>query len=311
MIEKAQCFISAVVYVRNNEKTIYDFLDTITAFASSRFSHVEIICVDDASDDNSTSEIKRFASTQEELSLNVVHMGFFHGREIAMRAGDDLAIGDYLIEFDDAIAVFDPSVLSEAWSKVEDGYDIVSATPKKRKLSSKLFYRTINRSFAIVNNLDTETFRILSRRALNRIESSSHAAPYRKALYANSGLPQTSITYDQIEQNGRSQTKTHEKRYRLNLAVDALVLFTQTGYKIALGLSLFMMIVALFMIIYSFACYFVGITVTGWMTTILFISFAFFGLFGILAIIIKYLQIIVDLVFKKKPYTYESIEKLL
>ena len=34
----------------------------------------------------------------------------------------------------------------------------------------------------------------------------------------------------------------------------------------------------------------------------------FFGLFVILTIIIKYLQIIVELVFKRKNYSYDSIE---
>lgn len=36
----------------------------------------------------------------------------------------------------------------------------------------------------------------------------------------------------------------------------------------------------------------------------------FFGLFGVLTIIIKYLQLLVDLVFKRKHYSFESIEKL-
>ena len=50
--------------------------------------------------------------------------------------------------------------------------------------------------------------------------------------------------------------------------------------------------------------------VAGWTTTILFLSVVFFGLFAILTVIIKYLQIIVDLVFKRKHYSFESIEKL-
>ena len=40
------------------------------------------------------------------------------------------------------------------------------------------------------------------------------------------------------------------------------------------------------------------------------LSVAFFALFGILTVIIKYLQLLVDLVFKRKQYNFESIEKL-
>ena len=64
------------------------------------------------------------------------------------------------------------------------------------------------------------------------------------------------------------------------------------------------------MIIYTLLVFFLGNPIEGWTTTLLFLSVAFFGLFGILTIIIKYLQIIVDMVFKRKHYIIESIEKL-
>lgn len=73
---------------------------------------------------------------------------------------------------------------------------------------------------------------------------------------------------------------------------------------------MFMMLMTVFMIIYSVVVYLTSNPVAGWTTTILFLSVTFFGLFGILTIIIKYLQILVDLVFKRKRYSFESIEKL-
>ena len=71
-----------------------------------------------------------------------------------------------------------------------------------------------------------------------------------------------------------------------------------------------MMIMSAFMIVYSLVIYLSSDPVAGWTTTILFLSVAFFGLFGILTIIIKYLQLIVNLVFKRKQYSFEGIEKL-
>ena len=50
--------------------------------------------------------------------------------------------------------------------------------------------------------------------------------------------------------------------------------------------------------------------VAGWTTTILFLSVAFLGLFGVMTVVIKYLQLLVGLVFKRKHYSFESIEKL-
>ena len=61
---------------------------------------------------------------------------------------------------------------------------------------------------------------------------------------------------------------------------------------------------------YSIIVYLTSNPVAGWTTTVLFLSVAFFGLFGILTVIIKYLQLLVDLVFKRKNYMYEDIEKI-
>ena len=71
-----------------------------------------------------------------------------------------------------------------------------------------------------------------------------------------------------------------------------------------------MMLMSLFMIAYSLVVYVTAHPVEGWTTTIMFLSVAFFGIFGILTVIIKYLQILVDLVFKRKQYSFESIEKI-
>lgn len=75
-------------------------------------------------------------------------------------------------------------------------------------------------------------------------------------------------------------------------------------------MTVVMMLISVFMIVYSLVMYVVIHPVEGWTTTILFLSVAFFGLFGILTIIIKYLQLLMDLVFKRKHYSFESVEKL-
>ena len=82
------------------------------------------------------------------------------------------------------------------------------------------------------------------------------------------------------------------------------------GYSFAKSMTIFMMCMSVFMIVYSAVIYATSNPVAGWTTTILFLSVAFFGLFGILTIVVKYLQLLVDLVFKRKHYSFESIEKL-
>ena len=101
-----------------------------------------------------------------------------------------------------------------------------------------------------------------------------------------------------------------EKKYRRRLAVDTLILFTDVGYRFSITMTVLMMLITVFMVGYSVITYLFSTPVEGWTTTILFLSVAFFGLFGILTVIIKYLQLLIELVFKRKRFSFESIEKL-
>lgn len=89
-----------------------------------------------------------------------------------------------------------------------------------------------------------------------------------------------------------------------------MLLFTEAGYRFSVFMTVIMMIMSTFMIAYSLITYVTAHPVAGWTTTILFLSVVFLGLFGILTIIIKYLQLLLELIFKRKQYNFESIEKI-
>ena len=132
--------------------------------------------------------------------------------------------------------------------------------------------------------------------------------PYRKALYANCCLKTANIKYKTLDKVKNDMDK-EEKHYRLRLAEDALILFTELGYRFSIGMTILMMLLSLFMVIYSVVIYAAGHPVAGWTTTILFLSVAFLGLFGILTFVVKYLQLLIDMSVKRKHYSFESIEK--
>lgn len=310
MANKEKNFASAVVYVHNAEKRIEDFLRMLIGVMEDNFEHSEIICVNDSSEDGSLAHIKQISSTATTTSISVVNMSYFHGLELAMNAGVDMSIGDFVFEFDNTVLDFDSSVVMDIYKHSLEGYDIVSASPKKReKFTSRMFYQV----FAIYSNLSykmtTESFRVLSRRVINRISSMNKTVPYRKAVYANCGLKIDNIKYD-VKPANKDGIDRKEKGYRSGLAIDSLILFTEMGYSFAKTMTMLMMLVSVFMIVYSVVIYATSNPVAGWTTTILFLSVAFFGLFGILTIVIKYLQLLVDLVFKRKHYSFEGIEKL-
>lgn len=310
MINKEKNFASAIIYVHNAENRIEKFLSTIIETFEKNFEHSEIICVNDFSNDNSVDIIKQTSELATTTSVTVVNMSYFHGLELSMNAGMDISIGDFVFEFDNTILDFEPKVIMEIYNRSLEGYDIVSASAdKKEKFFSKLFYRVYARYADSTYRMTTESFRVLSRRVINRIESMNKTIPYRKAVYSNCGLKTDNVKYEVLTTESIHMDK-EEKKYRTGLATESLIMFTELGYRFAKAMTFLMMFVSLFMIVYSIVIYITSIPAAGWTTTILFLSVVFFGLFGILTIIIKYLQVLVDLVFKRRQYSFEGIEKL-
>ncbi len=310
MENKEKNFISSVIYVHNAQNRLEEFLGTIISVMEDNFEHSEIICVNDCSDDRSVDVIKKCSENVTTTGVTIVNMSYFHGLELAMAAGMDLSIGDFVFEFDNTIMDFDTEMIMKVYRHSLEGFDIVSASPDKReKFTSRLFYSVFDRFSDISYELTTESFRILSRRVINRISSMNKTIPYRKALYANSGLKTDNLKY-RVREDATSNTDKREKKYRSGLAADALILFTELGYSFSRSMTVLMMFISVFVLAYSVIIYVTAHPVAGWTTTILFLSVAFFGLFGILTVIIKYLQLLVNLVFKRKHYNYESIEKL-
>lgn len=310
MANKEKNFISAVIYVHNDESVIGVFLQTVIRVLEDNFEHSEIICVNDFSSDGSVQAVRRTGSQARHTTVTVLNMSYFHGVETSMNAGVDLAIGDFALEFDSCVLDFAPQEIMNVYRKSLTGYDIVSASPdKKQRLTSNIFYNVFNRFTDYSYKLYSERFRVLSRRVINRISSMNKSVPYRKAVYANCGLKTMNVKYPAMG-GGQGKEDKAERKYRTELAVNSMILFTQLGYRFSVTMTVIMMLVAVFVAAYSAFVYLFSTPVAGWTTTIFFMSFAFFGLFGILTIIIKYLQILVDLVFRRKKYSFESIEKL-
>ena len=302
-------FISAVVYVHNDENQIQQFLGKIHGVFSRDFQNFEIICVNDASTDRSADAIKTACKEFLSAPLSIISMGHYHGLELSMNAGVDLAIGDFVFEFDTIVMDYDISLIMDVYNRSLSGYDIVGAAPKNQiSGSSKLFYRMFNRYFNGPGKLRTERFRILSRRAINRVHSISKTMPYRKAIYAGCGLATDTIAYDNAP---LKQKKSHdETRVRQSVAIDSLMLFTDVAFKFSITMAFLMIGFTVFMAVYALVYYIMGNAIEGWTTTVLFIAFGFFGVFSILTIIIKYLSLILDLNFKKERYYIMSIEKI-
>lgn len=309
MENKEKNFVSAVIYVYNHEKILAGLLEKIDGILAENFEHYEIICVDDRSLDGSVRTIQEFARKVERASVSILHMSYYQGVELAMNAGVDLAIGDFVFEFDKADEEFPGELLMEVYRTALSGFDIVSAAPDRaERWTSRLFYRIYNRAAVGKSPLRSEAFRILSRRAINRVHAMCQSIPYRKAVYASCGLPTKTLVYEQRHRGG--SISREERANRRDMAFNSLILFTNLGYRLSGALAGLMMALVILIGVYTVVIFIGAKPVEGWTTTMLFLSLAFFGVFAIFAVIMKYLTILIDLVFTKQRYVIEGIEKV-
>lgn len=306
---KEKNFISAVVYVRNNEDNIVEFLELINTYLKNTFLSYEIICVNDDSNDKSVELIKEFATKSEGEIISVLNMSYYQGLEQSMHAGVDLAIGDFVYEFDSTTISFPVDILKQVYDKCLTGFDIVSAYPtNSNHKQAGIFYNIFNSHFESMNKLRTESFRILSRRAINRVQSMSDTIPFRKAVYANCGLQSTGISFRKLKEIPHTSSK--EREMQIETGINSLILYTDISYKFAMCLAGIIFLCTILTAIYACYVYFTGKPVRGWTTTMLFLSFGFFAITSVLTILIKYTSLILNIVFKKQKYIIESIEKL-
>lgn len=306
-LEKEKNFISAVIYVRNNASTLEAFLEHVYSSLDRLFSEFEIICVNDASTDGSDGIIRSFGATKER-AVTLVNMGYLQGTELSMNAGEDLAIGDFVYEFDRAMQIWPEDMIESLYRKMQEGYDIISACPEgKWRFSSRVFYSVFNRYSHLSTKIGPEAFRLISRRAINRVSAMTNVQLYKKAANANSGLKQTSVSFEEVPFKTGPEKKGKERR---TLAMDSLILFTDIGYKIAFVMSVVMLIFAAVVGIYTVVVYVTGRPVEGWTPIMVFLAIGFFVLFAILTFVIKYLSLILSLNFRRQRYVVQDVEKL-
>lgn len=311
--QKEKKFISLVVYLHNVQAYVKYFLNAVIPICEKHFQEFEIVCVDDGCSDGTIEVLKDYLEENKVRAMvNVIHMSFFHGLESAMNAGRDIAIGDFVFEFDDIFVDYDPDMIIRTYEKLMEGNDIVAARSKgKVRLSSRAFYALYNSTSRTKGKIGPETFRVVSRRAINRIKSMGQYIPYRKAVYMNCGLKTATLEYESRDREARVKNKIVTSE-RTSLALDSFIYFTNVLERVSMILCGVFLIISVGMGVYLIIDAFNGQKlVEGWLSTMGFLALGFFGVFALLTIILKYLSVILNLIFKQQRYLIADIEKVV
>jgi glycosyltransferase involved in cell wall biosynthesis len=242
--------LSIVVPLYNEAAVIVAFHERLGAVLDRVGLSTEIIYVNDGSTDESLSSL--LALRQRDQRIAIVDLSRNFGKELALTAGLDHALGDAVVVID-ADLQDPPELIPELIAGWNQGYDVVSAQRISRegeswlkRLTAALFYRLLERSMPTPVPRDTGDFRLLSRRALDATNSLRERHRLMKGLFAWIGFPQLSVPY---RREARYAGRSKWSYWRLwNLALEGLTSFTIAPLRLAsyLGAA-----VALFAFVYA------------------------------------------------------------
>jgi glycosyltransferase involved in cell wall biosynthesis len=229
-----------VVPVFNEEVVLPEFHQAISDVLPDLPFDFEIAYVNDGSSDKTLGIIKTIGESDKRVTLIDLSRNF--GKEIALTAGLHKAAGDAVIVID-ADLQDPPELIPELIREWQNGYDVVYAQRSHRKGESLLkrttahfFYRIIQRINKITIPEDTGDFRILSRRAVNALNTFNEQHRFMKGLFAWIGYRQKAVQY---QRDPRHSGETKWNYWKLwNLAIDGITSFTIAPLKISTYLGL-------------------------------------------------------------------------
>lgn len=231
----AGILLSVVVPAFNEQAVLREFHSRLSKVLDALGVPAEIVFVNDGSTDDTPEMLCRFR--EQDPRVAVVELSRNFGKEIALSAGLDHALGEAVVVID-ADLQDPPELIPELIKQWREGYDMVYATRIARdgetylkKATASAFYRLIQNVSRVKIPADTGDFRLLSRRAVDALKQLREQHRFMKGLFSWIGYPQKSVPY---RRDPRFAGETKWNYWRLwNLALEGITSFTIAPLKLA------------------------------------------------------------------------------
>jgi dolichol-phosphate mannosyltransferase len=191
--------VSIVFSFRNEEKNLKELVSRVDAvFKKLEKWKYELIFVNDDSNDSSE---KILEDLQQSFKIKIVNMSRTFGVAPCVLAGFKYSSGDCVIYMDSDLQD-PPEVISDLLNEFDKGYDVVHTVRKKRlgESSIKLFFTKL--AYKIINSLseidlpiESGDFKLISKRALEKILAQNEFRPYVRGLSVWVGFKQSFVHY--------------------------------------------------------------------------------------------------------------------
>lgn len=244
--------ISILIPAYNEQDTLKHLYDRLKKLADNNNKYnYEFMFIDDGSQDDTLEIIKNYSKSDKRIAYVSLSRNF--GKEIAMAAGFDHVTGDATVIID-ADLQDPPELIPKMIKYWEKGFSDVYAKRNSRngetwlkKISSRAYYRILQKSTNIPIQIDTGDFRLLDRRCIEALKEIRESQRYTKGMFSWIGYKKKEITYDRDPRIAGTTKWNYRKLF--NFAIDGITSFTTTPLRISSILGFIVSIVAFIFIV--------------------------------------------------------------
>jgi dolichol-phosphate mannosyltransferase len=228
--------ISIVIPVFNEEEVLKELYSRVSQVLDQFEDPWELVLVNDGSIDRSAEVMRELYD--HDARVKGISFSRNFGFQEAVTAGLFHALGDAVV-LADADLQDPPGVIPDMIAKWREGYDVVYGVRSQRegetlfkKITAKVFYRTIHRITSVNIPLDTGDFRLMDRRVVNAILRMPERNRFLRGMVPWVGYKQVGIPYErQVRFAGESKFKS--VRQMLPFALDAITSFSYFPLQLA------------------------------------------------------------------------------
>ena len=291
--------VSIVFSFRNEEKNIKELINRVDdAFKKVKNYKYELIFVNDDSNDSSEQILE---SLQESYKIKIINMSRNFGVGPCVLAGFKHASGDCAIYLDSDLQD-PPEIIPKLLIEFENGNDVVHTVREKRlgESSAKLFftklaYKTINGLSEINLPIEAGDFKLISKRALQKILSQKEFRPYIRGLSVWVGYKQSFVYYTrEARAYGKSKFSLFSQG-PINEFINGVTSYSLKPLYVGIFLGFFSLLTSILLIAYALFIKFNGLAVPG--TTGILIATSFFS--GILLFTLGLMGIYIARIFEQ------------
>ncbi len=171
-----------------------------------------------------------------EITITIIDFSRNFGKEAALTAGIDHAIGDAVIPMD-ADLQHPPELLPVLLEKWEEGYEVVLAQRTSRhtdhfaqKFAARLFYKLHQKISQIHMPADVGDFRLMDRRVVDAVKQLRENNRFMKGIFAWVGFKSVLVPF---EVEARSTGHSSFNVWKLwNLALDGITSFSTVPLRV-------------------------------------------------------------------------------